>query len=101
MFRSSRLAHSRPNHRIISSTSSLIKTGFPPRFTYTAAECARGISFPNPRAGFPEARPPERLRVLDESGALVALAVPQGFGAGTAELAVEPVLHPDVVLLRG
>ena len=50
-------------------------------------------------AGFPEAPPPERLRILDASGALVALAVPRGFSAPAGELAREPVLHPDVVLV--
>ncbi len=48
-------------------------------------------------AGFPEAAPP-RLRVLDESGALLALAVPKGFGPSAPGLRVEPALHPDVVL---
>jgi tRNA pseudouridine55 synthase len=51
-------------------------------------------------SGFPEAAPPQRLRVLDESGALLALAVPQGFASVGVELPLEPVLHPDVVLLR-
>jgi len=47
--------------------------------------------------GFPEA-PPPRVRVLDESGALLALAVPRGFGWKAPGLKLEPVLHPDVVL---
>jgi tRNA pseudouridine55 synthase len=47
--------------------------------------------------GFPEV-PPERVRVLDEDGRLLALAVPQGFGPA-GELPVVPVLHPDVVLV--
>jgi hypothetical protein len=51
-------------------------------------------------SGFPEAPPPERLRILDDSGALVALAVPRGFSTRAGELALEPVLHPDVVLVR-
>jgi tRNA pseudouridine55 synthase len=51
------------------------------------------------RAGFPEADPPPRLRVLDESGALLALAVPRGFGAAVPGLPLDPVLHTDVVLL--
>ena len=51
-------------------------------------------------SGFPEASPPERLRILDDSGALVALAVPRGFSNRAGELALEPVLHPDVVLVR-
>lgn len=49
--------------------------------------------------GFPEAPPPGRLRILDDSGALVALAVPRGFSFPEGELRVEPVLHPDVVLI--
>lgn len=51
-------------------------------------------------SGFPEEPPPERLRILDGAGALLALAVPRGFSPRAGELAVEPVLHPDVVLLR-
>jgi tRNA pseudouridine55 synthase len=51
-------------------------------------------------SGFPDEPPPERLRILDDAGELLALAVPRGFGARGLELAVEPVLHPDVVLLR-
>jgi tRNA pseudouridine55 synthase len=47
--------------------------------------------------GFPEA-PPERLRVLDEAGDLLALAVPRGFGAGVPGLPVVPSIHADVVL---
>ena len=47
-------------------------------------------------SGFPEAEPAEWLRVLDEQGDLVALAVPRGFGEGAT---TEPTLHPDVVLL--
>jgi tRNA pseudouridine55 synthase len=49
-------------------------------------------------SGFPDA-PPPRLRVVDATGALLALAVPRGFGFEAPGLAVEPVLHPDVVLL--
>lgn len=52
------------------------------------------------RDDFP-AGPPQRLRILDEAGALVALAVPRGFGPAPEGLRVEPVLHPDVVLLAG
>jgi tRNA pseudouridine55 synthase len=48
--------------------------------------------------GFPES-PVERVRVLDESGALVALAVPRGLGPGSSALPRVPALHPDVVLL--
>jgi hypothetical protein len=36
--------------------------------------------------------------VLDASGALVALATPRG--GLTGELPVDPVLHPDIVLLE-
>lgn len=50
------------------------------------------------REGFPEAAPPPRLRVLDEAGRLLALAVPRGFTASAPGLPVPPVLHPDVVL---
>jgi tRNA pseudouridine55 synthase len=49
-------------------------------------------------AGFPAAEVP-RLRVLDESGALLALAVPRGFGLDAPGLPAEPTLHPDVVLV--
>jgi tRNA pseudouridine55 synthase len=48
--------------------------------------------------GFP-ASPGPRLRVLDASGALLALASPRGLGS-TGELRVDPVLHPDIVLLE-
>jgi len=48
--------------------------------------------------GFPE-QPVARVRVLDESGALVALAVPRGLGAGPSALPRVPALHPDVVLV--
>ncbi|PYQ04210.1 MAG: tRNA pseudouridine(55) synthase TruB, partial [Acidobacteria bacterium] len=48
-------------------------------------------------SAFPaEAR--ERFRVLDEAGRLLALAVPRGFAPPAPGLAVEPVLHPDLVL---
>jgi tRNA pseudouridine55 synthase len=49
-------------------------------------------------SGFPS-EPAERIRVLDGGGQLVALAVPRGFGFQAPGLTVEPVLHPDVVLL--
>jgi tRNA pseudouridine55 synthase len=49
-------------------------------------------------AAFP-AEPSDRFRVLDESGALLALAVPRGFGA-SERTSPEPVLHPDVVLIE-
>jgi tRNA pseudouridine55 synthase len=50
-------------------------------------------------AGFPEGEPPERLRLLGPDGALLALAVPRGFEVPGPGLTVEPVLHPDVVLV--
>jgi hypothetical protein len=39
-----------------------------------------------------------RVRMLDEAGDLLALAVPRGSKAAGAP-AVEPVLHPDLVLV--
>ena len=47
--------------------------------------------------GFPE-EPFERVRILDESGALLALAVRHGSETGGAP-PVETTLHPDVVLV--
>ncbi len=48
--------------------------------------------------GFPEDAV-ERVRILDESGQLLAVAVPRlGDGKGAAPR-VEPVLHPEVVLV--
>jgi tRNA pseudouridine55 synthase len=47
--------------------------------------------------GFP-ASAPSRMRVVDDAGALLALAVPRGFEPAGPGLTVEPVLHPDVVL---
>ena len=51
------------------------------------------------QGGFPEGSPPERVRVLGDDGALLALAVPKGFGLAVPGLKLEPALHPDVVLL--
>jgi tRNA pseudouridine55 synthase len=48
--------------------------------------------------GFPETAP-ERLRLLDESGDLLALAVPRGFASHPAPLQSVPTLHPDIVLM--
>jgi tRNA pseudouridine55 synthase len=48
--------------------------------------------------GFPDA-PTSRVRLVDEGGALVALARPKGFGGSVPGLPIEPVLHPDIVLL--
>jgi len=50
-------------------------------------------------AGFPAGAPPARMRVLDEAGRLVALAVPRGFEPPAPGLTIEPVLHPDIVLV--
>ncbi len=51
-------------------------------------------------SGFPADDPPERLRVLDADGEeLLALAVPQGFGASVPGVVIAPVLHADLVLL--
>jgi tRNA pseudouridine55 synthase len=51
-------------------------------------------------AGFPQARV-ERVRVLDEMGELLALAVPQGVDAGASPLPRPPSLHADLVLIGG
>jgi tRNA pseudouridine55 synthase len=48
--------------------------------------------------GFPAA-PGPRWRVLDAAGALLALASPRG-AETVSELPVDPVLHPDIVLLE-
>jgi tRNA pseudouridine55 synthase len=48
--------------------------------------------------GFPEGQA-VRVRILDESGALLALGVPRATGAGGSSPPVEPVLHPEVVLV--
>ena len=48
--------------------------------------------------GFPDA-PSGPLRVLDQTGELLALASPRGFLAEGPHPAVEPTLHPDTVLL--
>ncbi len=45
--------------------------------------------------GFPSGPPPPRLRVLDERGDLLALAVPEGFASQPADF---PRLHADVVI---
>jgi tRNA pseudouridine55 synthase len=51
-------------------------------------------AFPN---GFPESGAP-RVRILDEAGELLALAVPRASG-GAGAPPVEPALHPDLVLV--
>ena len=48
--------------------------------------------------GFPDG-PVERVRILDESGALIALAVTRGLDPGPFPLPRIPALHPDVVLV--
>ena len=60
-----------------------------------------GRDLPRSPAGrrIPGLAPRTRLRVLDASGALVALATPRG-AAVAGELPVDPVLHPDIVLLE-
>jgi tRNA pseudouridine55 synthase len=50
-------------------------------------------------AGFPMPPPPARMRVLDDAGELIALAVPRGFDPPAPGLTIEPVLHPDIVLV--
>jgi tRNA pseudouridine55 synthase len=51
-------------------------------------------------SGFPEGSVPDRVRVLGVDGeSLLALAVPRGFGPGPPGIAMDPVLHPDLVLL--
>ena len=63
-----------------------------------AVRHGRGLGRLLVASGFPES-PPDRVRVLDESGRLLALAVPRGFGLATPGLPLEPVLQPDVVLV--
>jgi tRNA pseudouridine55 synthase len=48
--------------------------------------------------GFPDA-PAERLRAVDaESGALLAVVTPRGFGPPAPGLSLEPCLQPEIVL---
>jgi hypothetical protein len=49
-------------------------------------------------SGFPGAGV-ERVRVLDERGELVALAVPRGADGSPPGLVRPPRLHPDLVLI--
>ena len=63
-----------------------------------AVRPGRGLGRLLVASGFPES-PPDRVRVLDESGRLLALAVPRGFGLATPGLPLEPLLQPDVVLV--
>jgi tRNA pseudouridine55 synthase len=64
----------------------------------SALRHGRDLGGPSLVGGFPSA-PAERLRVLDGTGALVALAIPRAAGIST-ELPVDPLLHPDIVLLE-
>ena len=59
----------------------------------------RGLDRTLVATGFPSAPPPPRVRVLDEAGDLLALAVPRGFEPPGPGLTIEPILHPDVVLM--
>jgi tRNA pseudouridine55 synthase len=63
-----------------------------------AVRCGRDLTRRLVASGFPPA-PQEWFRIFDEAGSLLALAVPQGFGPAAPGLEVEPVLHPDVVLV--
>ena len=63
-----------------------------------ALRFGRDLAAPLLVGGFPSAAGP-RWRVLDGSGALLALASPRGTAA-EGELRVDPVLHPDIVLLE-
>jgi tRNA pseudouridine55 synthase len=63
-----------------------------------ALRFGRDLAAPLLVGGFPAAIGP-RWRVLDGSGALVALATPRATPA-EGELPVDPVLHPDIVLLE-
>jgi tRNA pseudouridine55 synthase len=63
-----------------------------------ALRFGRDLAAPLLVGGFPAATGP-RWRVLDGSGALVALASPRG-AATEGELPLDPVLHPDIVLLE-
>jgi tRNA pseudouridine55 synthase len=64
----------------------------------TALRFGRDLGRDAVLTGFPE-QPPARMRVLDEAGNLVALVVPRGFGTPVPGLPIEPLLHPDLVLL--
>ena len=75
-----------------------------PALTVTAAGLAalrhgRSLGGDMVGTGFPVAPPPSRMRVLDDAGNLVALAVPRGFEDPAPGLTLEPVLHPDIVLV--
>ena len=61
-------------------------------------EHGRDLSRESTVSGFPEGHA-EHVRILDESGAFLALAVPRATDAGSLSPHVEPVLHPEVVLV--
>lgn len=73
-----------PAVRVPSSSRQLLKNG-------------RDLGRDLVTSGFP-AEEVERVRIVDERGDLLALAVPRGFG-GKGELPCNPVLHADVVLV--
>lgn len=50
--------------------------------------------------GFPQAAL-DRVRLLDEHGELIALAVPRGLELSASQLPRMPSLHPDLVLVGG
>jgi tRNA pseudouridine55 synthase len=54
---------------------------------------------PESLLGDPPSPGGERVRVLDEEGELIALAIPRGFGAAEGPLPRAPALHADVVLI--
>jgi tRNA pseudouridine55 synthase len=58
----------------------------------------RDLDSKTTETGFPK-EPVEWMRVLDDSGALVALAVWRSGGTGGLAPRVEPVLHPEIVLI--
>ncbi len=58
----------------------------------------RGLAPEAVSSGFPQ-EAVERVRLLDEAGRLVALAVPRGLGPAAGPLPRFPELHADVVLL--
>jgi tRNA pseudouridine55 synthase len=61
-------------------------------------EHGRDLSRKSTLTGFP-GDDTVRVRILDESGALLALAVPRTSGTHGVSPQVEPVLHPEVVLV--
>ncbi len=51
-------------------------------------------------SGFPQTVV-DRVRLVDEGGELLALAVARGLGPGASPLVRHPALHPDLVLIGG